>query len=266
MTGPLPISVAIVCKDSARTIGRTLGSVAGWTAELVAVDSGSTDATIPMLEAAGARIVHSAWLGHIRTKQKALEACTQPWVLSLDSDESVEPDLRGSIERLVAGGDLSIGGAMVNRKVWYRGRFLEHAWQPEWRLRMVRLEHIRSGAAAWGGLDPHDKLSVSAGRVERLGGTLRHDSFETFADQFAKDARYARMMAANLHAAGHRGSRVRCLTSPAGAFLKQMVLKSAWRDGAPGWLAALATASATLQKHAALLEASQPGAPDGPPA
>ncbi len=249
----LPISVAIVCKDSSRTIERVLASVAGWTSEIVAVDSGSTDGTIEILERHGARVVRSEWLGHVKTKQKALEACEQPWVLSLDSDEPVEADLAESIAGFVRADGRGHDGAMVNRKIWYRGRFLNHAWQPEWRLRVVR-----AGAAAWGGHDPHDKLGLtSGGSVDKLVGTLRHESFDTFAEQFAKDSGYARLMATNLHAAGARGSRVRCLTSPVGAFLKQMVVKQAWRDGRAGWLAALATASATLQKHAVLVELSQ---------
>ncbi|GJM20033.1 MAG: putative glycosyltransferase [Phycisphaeraceae bacterium] len=252
MADPLPISVAIVCKDSARTIEAVLASVSGWVAEIVAVDSGSTDGTIETLERYGARVIRSDWLGHVKTKQKALEACAQAWVLCLDSDEPVEQDLRQSIESFVRADGRGADGAMVNRKIWYAGRFLDHAWQPEWRLRLVRARK-----AAWGGHDPHDKLELTGGgEVEKLAGTLRHESFVTFADQFAKDSGYARMMAANLHAAGARGSRLRCVTSPIGAFAKQMLVKQAWRDGRAGWLAALATASATLQKHAMLLELS----------
>ncbi len=263
MADRLPISVAIVCKDSSRTIERVLASVAGWASEIVAVDSGSTDGTIEILERFGARVIRSEWLGHVKTKQKALEACAHPWVLSLDSDEPVEPDLAESIADFVRADGRGHDGAMVNRKIWYRGRFLSHAWQPEWRLRVVR-----AGTAAWGGHDPHDKLELtgagsSGGKVERLSGTLRHESFETFAEQFAKDSGYARLMATNLHAAGARGSRLRCVTSPIGAFLKQMVIKQAWRDGRAGWLAALATASATLQKHAVLVELSMKGGDAG---
>ena len=84
------LSVSIVCKDNASTIGRTLESVKGLVGaagEIVAVDSGSTDGTIAMLEAAGARVVRSAWMGHVKTKQFALEQCAREWVLCLDSDE-----------------------------------------------------------------------------------------------------------------------------------------------------------------------------------
>src|SRR5690606_18481587 len=81
----LPLSVAIVCRNNERTIGRTLESVRGMAAEIVAVDSGSTDGTIDLLEQAGARVIRSEWLGHVKTKQMALEACSQEWVLCLDS-------------------------------------------------------------------------------------------------------------------------------------------------------------------------------------
>jgi len=257
---PRDLSIAIVCKDNADTIARVLDSVAGLAREIVAVDSGSTDATLDLLAAAGARVIHSPWLGHVRTKQKALEACASEWALCLDSDEPVMPDLRAAIEKCVDTNDPTIVGARVNRKVWYspgrrageHGRFLNHAWQPEYRLRLVRRARAR-----WTGLDPHDQLVVDVNRGERvidLPGTLRHDSFATFTEQLAKEAAYARLMAASLHRAGARGSRLRLLTSPSGAFLKQLVLKQAWRDGIPGWLAAGSTAAATLMKHLALLE------------
>ncbi len=259
---PRDLSIAIVCKDNADTIGRVLDSISGLAREIVCVDSGSTDGTLDLLSAAGARVETSPWLGHVKTKQKALDACTSQWVLCLDSDEPVMPDLRAAIERCVDTHDPSVVGARVNRKVWYcpgqrggdNGRFLNHAWQPEWRLRLVRRERAR-----WTGLDPHDKLEVQRDpgqSVIDLPGTLRHDSFSTFTEQLAKEATYARLMARSLHASGVRGSRPRVITSPPGAFLKQLVIKQAWRDGIPGFLAAGSTAASTLMKHLALLEIS----------
>ncbi|MEO0631963.1 MAG: glycosyltransferase, partial [Planctomycetota bacterium] len=87
----MKLSVAIVCKNNADTIGRTLDSVRHLddSMEIVAVDSGSTDDTKPMLREAGARVIESDWLGFVKTKNKALAECTGEWVLALDSDESV---------------------------------------------------------------------------------------------------------------------------------------------------------------------------------
>src|SRR5690606_38535587 len=90
LPSPMPprLSVAIVCRDNIGTIGRTVESVSGLADEIVAVDSGSTDGTIELLEAAGARVLHTDWKGHVATKQMALEACGREWILCLDSDES----------------------------------------------------------------------------------------------------------------------------------------------------------------------------------
>jgi glycosyltransferase involved in cell wall biosynthesis len=264
----LDLSAAIVCRNNAATIGRTLdsltarGEYAGGlqVGEIVAVDSGSTDGTIERIEAAASertsvRVVRSEWLGHVRTKQKALEACTRTWVLCIDSDEAVELDLAAAIRRELlpaapAGAGPSVDAFTLNRKVFYRGRPLNYAWQPEWRVRLVR-----AGRAAWNGLDPHDVLEPAAGAKRgSLTGTLRHDSIGTFAEFLGKQAVHARTMAASLHAAGKRSSYTRLAVSPILAGLKQLVVKRAFMDGYAGWLAAATSAAGTLMKHAALIE------------
>lgn len=260
---PLPLSVSIVCRNSEATIGRTLDSVAGLASEIVAVDSGSTDGTIALLERHGARVIRSDWKGYVATKQMALDACTQPWVLSLDSDESIDGDLRRAIEAAVQAHSPAADGYRIRRITWYRGRPLRHVWQPEWRLRLIRRGQFR-----WTGLDPHDRLEPQGVtvRLDTLPGAIRHDSIGTFAEFLAKQAAHARTMAESMRREGHRGSVVRLCASPVGAFLKQVVLKQAWRDGWPGWLAAASTAAATLMKHTALIELTRSDPPADPPA
>ncbi len=251
------LSVAIVCKDNAPTVGRTLESVAGLASEVVALDSGSTDATPEILARHGARIERVAWQGHVRTKQAALDACRSDWILALDSDESLTPRLRASIEAALARNDPAIAAYEVNRKVWWNGAPLEHAWQPEWRLRLTR-----RGSARWGGDDPHDALALTArqGRVERLEGDLRHDSIHTLADFLRKQVFLSRIAAESLRARGERGSVFRLVTSPPAAWLKQVLIKQAWRDGWHGWCAASAVAAAALMKHAILLDLARSAA------
>jgi hypothetical protein len=299
--GPLPLSVAIVCKNSAATIERTLASVRPLAKQIVALDSGSTDNTLSVLAAFGAQIHHIAWMGHVKTKQAALEACGEPWILCLDSDESVEPALADDLRAVItadghlwagaasaasaagaagaagaasaagaagaasaagaggAGGRGGRGGRVdgweVNRKVWYAGRFLEHTWQPEWRLRLVR-----NGAAHWQGIDPHDKLTLrTPGAVGRLRGDLRHDSIGRIDDFLARQVRYGRISADGLWNLGRRGSVLGLLTSPPGAFVKQYLLKRGVLDGWRGLLGATSAAVAAAAKHAALLERSRTG-------
>jgi glycosyltransferase involved in cell wall biosynthesis len=250
MPSDLPLSISIVCKDNASTIARTLDSVRDLAGEIVAIDSGSTDGTLDILRQHGAKVIASEWLGHVRTKQKALDACSLDWILCIDSDESVEPDLAAAIRAAVSVNASGVDGYAVNRRVYYRDQPLRHAWQPEWRLRLVR-----RAAARWGGFDPHDSLDLLTGKSPaRLDGVLRHDSFPTFAEHMRKQWLHATTMAKSLHDAGARGSRTRLLLSPAGAFCKQLVIKRGFMDGYPGWLAAASTACAALIKHATLIE------------
>ncbi|MDX2146454.1 MAG: glycosyltransferase family 2 protein [Planctomycetota bacterium] len=272
------LSIAIICKNNQTTIGRTLeasGSLAAAVhrqhqsaransdrgvhelIEIVAVDSGSTDGTLALLESAGARIIRTDWRGYVGTKQFALEACRGDWILSLDSDESPEPELIETIAALVIAGQASEDAFEINRKIWYAGAFLEHAWQPEWRLRLVR-----RGVARWTGIDPHDKLEVQrhykeggAPSVSRLprSAAIRHDCLESPWAFLGRQVSHSRLFAQGLFDAGKRTSPLRLATSPAGAFLKQLLLKRAWRDGWRGWVASACHAAASGMKHACLL-------------
>lgn len=259
MQPPLPLSIAIICKDNASIIGRTLDSVKGLAAQIVAVDSGSTDATLDILRSHGCDIHHQPWLGHVKQKQRALDLCAEPWILSLDSDESLDDELRRSVSFAIERNDESIGGYEVNRKVWYAGGYLNHAWQPEWRLRLVR-----KGMAHWTGYDPHDKLELrqeANGKRQgagRLSGVLRHDSIPSMAEFLRKQVDHARIAAEALSAGGATTSLSRLITSPIGAYLKQMIARRAYKDGWRGHAAAGATAVATLLKHIILLEKTRP--------
>lgn len=251
-----PLSVSIVCRNNVATLPGVLDAVAPLVAadpnaEIVALDSGSTDGTIELLESRRVRVLREPWRGFVKTKQQALDACVNPWILCLDSDEPPQPDLVHSIRGVLAKDDPSVQGYRVNRKAFFAGRYLDHCWQPERRLRLVR-----RGAARWTGIDPHDRLEMidPAARVRDLAGVLRHDSFRSMSEHLERQLRYARLTAEGLYLAGERGGAMQVCVMPAAAFLKQMVFKSAWRDGWRGVVAAASTAAATLMKHVLLYE------------
>jgi len=247
------LSIAIVCKNSAATIGRTLDSVADLPDEIIAIDSGSTDTTLDLLRAANATIIESDWLGYVKTKQLALEACTGDWILALDSDESLLPELADSIRTFLNNPGPNTGFTL-NRKVFVDSVPLNHAWQPERRLRLVK-----AGLYHWQGLDPHDNLTPinKTEPIGKLAGDLRHDSVSTWPEFLAKQARHAETMAASMLATGKTPSRFKLLTSPTAAYLKQILLRRAFLDGRNGFLAAKATARATKLKHQALFRLHQ---------
>lgn len=261
----LPLSVSVVCFNAERTIARVLDSVAGLADEVVVLDSGSTDSTPELVRSRpGVMLIDQPWLGYVKQKQAALERCSRPWVLHLDADESLEPGLRDEVRKAIERDDAAVAGYELNRKVWYAGRFLDHAWQPEYRLRLVRRERAR-----WTGYDPHDRMEIlpppGASRVERLHGDIRHECVPSIGEFLARQASHARTAAGALAERGRQGSVARMVFSPLGEFAKQVVVRGAWRDGWRGWVASSASSVAVAMKHAALIEATRSGAGEDRP-
>jgi glycosyltransferase involved in cell wall biosynthesis len=254
------LSFVMVCKNNAKTIERTVASIAPLAKELggevIALDNGSTDGTLEILGRYGCRVVPTVWQGYIKTKQIALESSRSQWTFCIDSDESLEPWLVDEVRRGVTRPEPGVVGYRVNRRMWYAGAWLKHAWQPEWRLRLVS-----RGVARWGGVDPHDKLEVTngMGRTADLNreAILRHDSMESVSDFLARQVRHSRTSAEGLYANGVRSTPWRMVTSAVGAFLKQLIVKSAWRDGWRGWVASMCMGIASGMKHAMLVEMQQ---------
>jgi len=254
-SGP-PLVVTVTCFNNEATIARTLDSVRPLTDSIICVDSGSTDATVSLCEQRGASVIHQPFLGYVKQKQFALDLAEElgpQWVLHLDSDESLEPALQSSIRRAISDQDPAVGGYEINRKVYYAGKLLGYAWQPEWRLRLVR-----AGAARWCGYDPHDKLELTqaALRTQQLKGDCRHDSIPSMSAFLTRQVSHARIAAESYRAMGRTGKPSKILTSPIGAFAKQMIRCRAYKDGWRGWAAAGATAAGAMMKHIMLLEAT----------
>lgn len=255
------LSVMIPCRNNEGTMRRVLDSVRTLADQLVVVDSGSTDSTIDLVNAARqwgtceVLLIETHWRGFVRTKQLALSACASDYALWLDSDEPVSPQLAQSIKAAMAKG---LDAATVNRVVEYKGKLLKHCWQPEHRLRLVKTSLVKDNKARFAGIDPHDYLELDPPHTAPLlEGPLIHQSFETFAQHIDNARRLSLVSAQSMHDMGKRTSPFKLMTSPPGAFLKQLVLKGSWRDGPAGWLCASTSAAAALMKHMMLYEMQQ---------
>ncbi|MBX3373934.1 MAG: glycosyltransferase family 2 protein [Phycisphaeraceae bacterium] len=241
------LAVAVTAMNSMRTMPRLLAGVEGLASRVVVVDSGSGDGTVEACRAAGAEVIHRPFTGYAAQKQFALDQCRgHAWVLLLDSDESLEPDLARAIREAVIRDDRAIAGYEVNRKVYFMGGWLDHMYQPDHLLRLVR-----GGAGRMTDQAVHERLVVD-GRVARLDGTLRHDSWADVDDMAQRGIRYARLAGD----AGMRGGGARhLLVNPWATLFKQYVIKGGFRDGWRGLLCAAMSANATLVKHAYILAA-----------
>src|SRR5262249_17458524 len=148
------VSCAIVCQDEAAKIGACLAGVVGWCAEVVVVDGGSHDDTVALARASGAQVIEHPWPGYRAQKQFAFDHATRPWVLSIDADERVTPELGEALRGGVSAEPDDVAGIAIARLVPYLGRWwFRGGWFPRHMPRLVRRDRAR-----WGGIDPHDKL------------------------------------------------------------------------------------------------------------
>ena len=230
----MKISGCIITLNEERDLPRCLASLGPVVDEIVVVDSGSSDRTREIAEKAGARVVAQDWLGYVGQKNFALGQAAFPWVLSIDADEELSPELTRALLRVKADPTAESPGApngyMVSRLVYYQGRWVRHGdWYPD---RLVRL--FRRDEARFSGGRVHEKLELPGGHPI-LPGHLHHFTYENAADRDACCACYARLWAESAH---ERGCRSAPWSGPLHAFVrlgKGFILKRGFLDGTLGW-------------------------------
>lgn len=233
-----PLSISIIACNEEANIARCLKSAAGLAQEVIVVDSGSTDRTLEIVEGYGAKVTHQDWLGHRDQKNVALGLCTQPWVLALDCDEELSPELYQSIEQFFRSGQAErFDGAACNRKVWFLGRWILHGdWYPDRKLRLFCREK-----AKWGGSPEHDYIELE-GPVTRLQGDLHHYSFPSMRRYVEKINTFSDVFLARQKTEGKQWSLWATVTRPLWRFFRAYVLRRGFLDGFPGLWIAVSTA------------------------
>ncbi len=242
------LSVAMICRNEAARLPRTLAAVSSIADEVVIFDSGSSDGSQEIARASGAVVHETDWPGYGLQKQRALEACTGDWILCLDADEVPDAELCRALADLPAVAQSRWDGFRVDRLTEYQGDFVRHTWSPEWLLRVCKRGKGRFTEAL-----VHETLGVD-GRVAKLPGKLLHYPVDDLAQHYVKQIGYARLSAAELHRRGRSFRAMDLALRPLFAFFQRYVLKLGFLDGVRGLLAAGATAKACFMKYAFLYE------------
>ncbi|MBD9370739.1 glycosyltransferase family 2 protein [Xanthomonas sp. XNM01] len=238
-----PLSACIIAFNEADRLADCLSSLS-FCDEVVVVDSGSTDGTRELAERMGARVLVRAFDGFRSQKQFAVDQARHDWVLCLDADERVDPQLRASIERERNAGFSRAAGYQFARLSQYYGRFLRRGnTYPD---RKMRLFDRRRGG--WRGeREIHEKATVN-GPVVTLEGDLLHLPYRSLANLLDKNQRYARMMAEYDFSRGKRASLARLVLSPSWRFWRGYVLRLGFLEGWAGLVEAYVGANYVRQK------------------
>lgn len=221
-----PLSAVIITLDAARSLEAALASVR-FADEILVMDSGSTDRTLEIAATHGARVIRQPWLGYGAQKQRATEAATHDWVLSIDADEHVSAPLCASIEAaLRAPSAAAFEMPRCNR---FMGRWLRHGeGYPDWSLRLFDRRRAR-----WSDDPVHEKV-IASGLVARLAGDLMHESAETLASYLAKQRRYTTLQAERMRGRPRILAVLQMVASPVVRFVKFYFFRLGFLDGLPG--------------------------------
>ena len=248
----MKISAVIITFNEEENIRAACESVA-WANEIVVVDSESTDATRDIAVACGARVMVNKWPGFAAQKQFATNAATNDWVLSLDADERVSPELHTAIEQLKTKDESSLAdGYRVPRRTFYLNRWIRGGgWYPDYQLRL-----FNRNRGNWGDRLIHESFQMRPGaRIEKLCGDLLHYTVRNAADheQMIKK-RYAPLGARQMYREGKRTSGISSAVAGPSAFVRSYILKGGFRDGSAGLTIAKFAAQHATLKHKLLRE------------
>jgi glycosyltransferase involved in cell wall biosynthesis len=231
---PKTLSVVLITLNEAANLPRTLKSVS-WAQEIVVVDSGSTDATLEIARKAGAQVFEEPWKGFAAQKNSAIAHASNEWVLSLDADEELSPELVREMQALLAN-EPSFSAYCIPRLNHFLGRPLCHGgYWPDPKLRL-----FRSGAARFAERPVHETMETD-GPVGTLKNPLLHHCYLTLEEYIEHMNRYSTAGAKMLVESGRATRSLPALVwnavlNPAATFLYNYVVRLGFLDGREGLL------------------------------
>lgn len=246
------VSVAIITKNEERNIRDCLESVK-WADEIVVVDNGSTDDTLKICQEFQVRVFQEDWKGYSAQKNSAIEKTRNEWVLSLDADERVSPDLRVEIGAALEG-DRSIDGYFIARKNFFLGKWIKFCgWYPDYNLRLFRKRrgHFQERAV-------HEKVEL-LGEAAALKHPLVHDTYRSLSDFFLRMDRYSSLSSREMYSRGRKYRFIDIFFRPPFTFLQMYFLRAGFLEGYTGFLLSILYSFYTFAKYSKLKELQERG-------
>lgn len=242
----MTLSVVIITKNESAAIQRCLDSVK-WADELIVLDSGSTDDTVSICRRFTRHVVQTDWPGFGPQKNRALDYATGDWVLSLDADEWVTPELRDEILNTISRPN-EITAFRIPRLSSFCGRFMRHSgWWPDY---VVRL--FRRGTARFSDDVVHEHV-IAEGKTGTLQNPIMHETFVDLEELLSKMNSYSSLAAQDMHRGGRKVSLIDAVLRGGWAFIRTYFFRGGFLDGREGFMLAVATAEGTYYRYAKLM-------------
>jgi len=251
------LTVFIAAKNEAANIADCVAS-ARFADEVLVLDSGSSDDTVALARAAGARVEITDWPGYGPQQNRAIDLARGDWLFSLDADERISEVLAQEIRSAIQ--QARFNGYDVPRRSLFVTRFLRHSgWWPDRTRRLVR-----RGRGRFTTHEIHANLRID-GAIGHLQAPLIHYSYRDLASVLEKMNRYSSGSARDLHAQGRRGSLGGAIAHGLWAFLRTYLLRLGVLDGAEGFMVAVVNAETSYYKHLKLAELGRRAGGGTPP-
>ncbi len=247
---PEKITGLVCTYNGERLLKETLASL-DFCDHILVVDSGSTDRTEALAEEAGAEVIFHPFEGMIAQLRFGFTRIQTPFVITLDQDEYLSPELRENVQKaLVDPGD--IAGFFLPRRSFYYDRFIMHSgWYPDYLLRVFRPDAVEIV-----GILPHEEIRPLK-KTEKLTGDIIHYPYRNLAEHLAKINSYTQTAAGELARQGVSGSLGKALTHGLGKFLRHYLFKKGFMDGKAGFILALHAFFYGFHKYIRIVEPPQ---------
>ena len=237
-----PVSVVIITKNEEVNIEDALKSIAD-AQEIVVVDSFSTDRTVEICRKYTDKVYQHEWQGFARQKQTAVDYAEGPWVLILDADERVTPELKSEILKNISGTD--IDGFYMPRENYFIGKRIRHGgWWPDHTLRLFKKDRGKLGPR-----EVHEKVVVE-GSTGYLKHPLRHHTYRSVSDFVERMERYSTLAAQEIRRESGCAGLFSLMIKPPVTFIKMYFLRFGLLDGTRGFMLAVLYSFYTFLKYA----------------
>ena len=224
-----PLSGVVVAKNEGDRIGRCIASLMPVCRDVIVLDSGSTDDTIAIARALGARVEHRDWDGFARQKNAAIERATQPWVILLDADEWLEPAAQDALRKLFAGDIEQADVWRLLRRTHWLGTPMRHG-----SFSREAIERLFRSDLRHADIPVHEYLDTTGRTVRRSDVALEHDTARNTGEYRAKLEKYALLWAEDRAARGKTAWPGRGLLAASAYALKNLILQGGALDGKAG--------------------------------